>query len=625
MRNSLTKAVLPDWVWNLPTVYEKLQDELSMKKGSLAEEIWQDAHDPEVHPEIVRPATVRISDELCDQEKAFLRKRKQYTAKALAKYLDLDEDEVDEADVPIIGICGSGGGLRALVAGASSYHSAQQAGLFDCVTYTAGVSGSCWLQTLYYSSITGQRFDRLLNHLKARLGIHITYPPAFLDLVTSAPTNKYLLSGGFEKWKGQDGAEFGLVDIYGLLLGARLLVPKNEVAINELDFKLSNQARFIETGAHPLPLYTAVRHEVPQPAAPSDGKDEKTKDVADDTKPQAWFQWFEFTPYELFCEELGAGIPTWGIGRTFNAGKSQWRDSGLALPEPRTPLLLGIWGSAFCATLHHFYNEAKPLLNGLTGFHLVDAQVSQRADDLVKVHPIPPAQIPNYLLGLHHLLPTHCPPSLHTTSTLALMDAGMSNNLPIYPLLRSGRNIDILVAFDASADVRKDNWLRKADDYAAQRGIAGWPAGSGWPDEANAPAAALADAAQDDADPPPGSTDLGPCTIFVGSTSTAANAQRGGRGRGPRGATTPAEEIAAHDAGLVVVYFPLLPHADVPGVDPRSSEYLSTWNFVYTPEQIEGVVALARRNFAEGAEATREAVRGVYERKRRARLARFGG
>ena len=65
--------------------------------------------------------------------------------------------------------CGSGGGLRALVAGAASYLSAQE--IIDCATYTAGVSGSCWLQTLYNSSIGNCRFDRVITHLKRRLRV----------------------------------------------------------------------------------------------------------------------------------------------------------------------------------------------------------------------------------------------------------------------------------------------------------------------------------------------------------------------------------------------------------------------------------------------------------------------
>ncbi|KAI7048605.1 hypothetical protein KC352_g45933, partial [Hortaea werneckii] len=165
-----------------------------MAPWSLSWEIWEEAHDPEVNPEIIWDARVRVGQDLCQEEQAFLKKRQRSTARALAKYIGVPESEVHPEDVPTIGICGSGGGLRALVAGSSSYQAAAEDGLFDCVTYTAGV--------------------------------HIAYPPALLSALSQAPTNKYLLSGFVEKLRGVPDADFGLVDIYGLALAARLLVPR---------------------------------------------------------------------------------------------------------------------------------------------------------------------------------------------------------------------------------------------------------------------------------------------------------------------------------------------------------------------------------------------------------------
>lgn len=57
----------------------------------------------------------------------------------------------------------------------------------------------------------------------------------------------------------------------------------------------------------------------------------------------------------------------------------------------------------------------------------------------------------------------------------------MSNNLPLYPLLRRDRNVDIIVCFDASADIEQENWLSVAEGYAKERGVKGWPVGAGWP------------------------------------------------------------------------------------------------------------------------------------------------
>ena len=638
-----TDMIVPRWVKILPGFINKLQDELSMSPGSLAEEIWREANDPECNPEIVWDARVRISDDLCREEHDFLRKRKVRTTAALAKYIDVPEEEIHPDDVPIIAMCGSGGGLRALVAGTASYLSAQEAGLFDCVTYTAGVSGSCWLQTLYYSSMGQQNHAHLLNHLKHRLGVHIAYPPAALALLSSAPTNKFLLSGIVEKMRGVPDADFGLVDIYGLLLAGRLLVPKGELGVDEYDLKISNQRKHVDHGDHPLPIYTAVRHEIPK-SAQVDGA------VHDDEvaqRKEAWFQWFEWTPYEFFCEELGAGIPTWAIGRNFDKGHSVWRDNGLALPEVRVPFLMGIWGSAFCATLSHYYKEVRPLVKSLAGMGAIDSLVVEKDADLTKLHPIDPASIPNFAMNLKDLLPATCPRSIHEATHLQLMDAGMSNNLPIYPLLRPGRDIDIVIAFDASADVRKDNWIKVADGYVKQRGIKGWPVGAGWPtgdedgtqiahdlDEAQASsekeasekfAIAQRHANANESKEPlnrDGNTtkpsDLGYCTVWVGTVE-----ERQSESEPPISKAVEEDwEVTRPDAGVAVIYFPFLANPKVGGVDPATSDFMSTWNFVYTTDEIDKVVQLARANFDEGKDQTKRTIRAVWERKRHQRLER---
>lgn len=141
------------------------------------------------------------------------------------------------------------------------------------------------------------------------------------------------------------------------------------------------------------------------------------------------------TPYEFFCEEFDAGIPTWAVGRKFKAGIDQPDEDGFRVPEIRLPLLLGIFGSAFCATLSLYYKEIRPMIKGLTGFGNIDEMIQGRNDDFNKVHPIDPASIPNPFLGMEGKLSDTTPESITKNEHLQLMDAGMSNNLPIcsYP------------------------------------------------------------------------------------------------------------------------------------------------------------------------------------------------
>jgi phospholipase A2 len=79
------------------------------------------------------------------------------------------------------------------------------------------------------------------------------------------------------------------------------------------------------------------------------------------------------------------------------SGRNVLRDDGLAIPEMRVPLMMGMWGSAFCATLSHYYKEIRPVVKSLAFFGGVDELIEERNDDLVKVHPL---NHPQYLISL---------------------------------------------------------------------------------------------------------------------------------------------------------------------------------------------------------------------------------
>lgn len=220
----------------------------------------------------------------------------------------------------------------------------------------------------------------------------------------------------------------------------------------------------------------------------------------------------------------------------------------------------------------------------------------------------------------------------------------MSNNLPIYPLLRNGRDVDVLIAFDASADIKTENWLSVADGYAKQRGIKGWPIGAGWPKEDtpgdqtqaeldSAEAASPQQAAGKIADIREArrkqsqarvddDAELGYCNVWVGTTLERQSDEEPPQSK--RVEPDANWQLMDPSAGIAVIYFPFLPNPKIEGVDPNTSDFMSTWNFVYTPSDIDKVVDLARANFMEGQEQTKRTIRAVYERKKAKRLEREG-
>ncbi|CEQ42334.1 SPOSA6832_04137, partial [Sporobolomyces salmonicolor] len=362
----------------------------------------------------------------------------------------------------------------------SSLSAARSSGILDCTTYIAGVSGSCWaINTLM--SIGGASLPWTLQHLRQRIKEPFLTPEAFVNLLdTDRESSVSLLTGAILK-NASKGGEVSLVDVYGTLVSTRLFVssespafppPPNPISLETL--KTSSQRRFIDDGQAPLPIYCTIRHDLP----PDDVVKQKEQEgmTGQEILAEGKWHWFEITPYEVGCDQLGAFIPTWSLGRHFDAGKSVER-----VPELSLTILSGIFASAFTATLLNYWVELKPLLASLPFSGTINEFITSNAHKLDAIHPFPPAELPNFLKGLKGKLREGVPDAITDLETLGFMDAGANMNLPYVPLMR--RQCDIVIALDASAD-SQDLWFTRAAEYAKaytpsspteEGGVSRWP------------------------------------------------------------------------------------------------------------------------------------------------------
>ncbi|KAL1920776.1 uncharacterized protein VTP21DRAFT_11411 [Calcarisporiella thermophila] len=688
------KERLDDWSNAFPAAfeayreaYQRIYNELSMGEGSLFSIIKEKAKNVELYPEIEWDATVRISNDLCHQERAFASARRKNIKRHLAKFIGVPENELHDEDIPVIGIAASGGGYRAALSTLGFLKAMKSVGFFDCAMYVSGVSGSCWCLSRYFSTANAD-FERLLDQFKRQLYCHPVNFSHFLKVVSSIPANELVLSGIVHRV--EQGQPLSLVEMFGTLLSSVFFtetVAKNakeieidggerkkseELEVKPLtDFsglKISSQRRFVDDGSEPLPIYTVVRHEIPGQVIVEHAKDEeggsdsmkkemqenahaKTENIKQEqqsSQEDDYYQWFEITPYEVGCEEFGAWVPTWGFGRSFDNGKNVER-----VPELGLNILLGLFGSAFSASLAHYYEEVRALLPG-TMTEPLDAMVKEFVKEMGKYHPISPACFPNPFY--HVPLSSTTPESVSLSPNLCLMDAGVDNNLPFYPLLREGRDVDVIVALDSSNDITNTPWFERAEGYALRRGIKGWPVGAGWPKEEVKDALESEEkrennrAEQDKLEeqhvqsrnkmtsPAKGILQeygLGYVTTFVGEAEE-----------------TTVEDLSSTEMSesrkesiqkpITVVYFPLIPNekvklvngeastpdasaiqdeeANLPPINPQLDSFCSTWSFEYKPHQVEALVHLGETNFMEGLEELRKVVRTVWEKKRERRL-----
>lgn len=101
------------------------------------------------------------------------------------------------------------------------------------------------------------------------------------------------------------------VDLYGTLLGGRLLFESDDPKATPVDprnFRLSHQRRFLKDGQHPMPIYTAVRHEMLWKDKAKGDIDSIAEQLKGQIDTVDWWNWMEFTPYEVGCEELEGNL-----------------------------------------------------------------------------------------------------------------------------------------------------------------------------------------------------------------------------------------------------------------------------------------------------------------------------
>ncbi|KDE05219.1 hypothetical protein MVLG_04357 [Microbotryum lychnidis-dioicae p1A1 Lamole] len=661
-----------------------IQKEIEGGEDSARAAILAQKDDITIHPELAWDAQVRLGTEVGIAERAFLRERKERMKVHFARLMDLHEEEIDVRDLPVIAMAGSGGGYRAMVNTLGSVKAAQESGVWDVVSYVSAISGSCWAISTYYSIGEGN-IDRTLDHIKKRMQQHFL-DPTTLEWLIQPKTNQYVLSGAILKGASKAGT-LSLVDAYGTAVASRLYVPDDpEAELSLENLKISHQRVHIDSGEHPLPIYCTIRHEIPRAAevdkADSESKDENRTDAerkgAKEKKEELLLEgrwmWFETTPHEVGCDELGAWIPTWSLGRAFENGKSVER-----VPELSLTIMSGVFASAFCATLYSYFKEIRPVLGTLPFFDTINSFVMDRQPQLDSIHPLPPAEFPNFLKGLAGKLRPGAPQDITQLTSLGFMDAGANLNIPYVPLFR--RDVDIAIALDASAD-SQDLWFETAHQYAEARELKSWPrvdwkglfkdlkeeASSGSKEKNEKDKKASSDQAASKVDaaklqekeaklanggiehkeqeinpqrPPVGSAPhsmklnnegeevrkegeeetvdklptsqegeppLGKCNIWIGSTQDEDAPCRN---------DNPTVQQVMERDGISLVYYPLTSGPELENV----SEVWSTWRFEYPEDETERLIRLARANFHSGDEQLKMLIRGVYERKKKQRLA----
>jgi phospholipase A2 len=375
----------------------------------LSDEMLKQLRKQYKNPNKGKSASVRTSTDISTQEKNYLAKRASYIKTALAPLVGQD---IPDTAIPRIAVCCSGGGYRAMISALGSFIGMEKMGLLNGITYLTGLSGSTW--TIAPWTTMGIPLQEFRDQLTKRVNKDLSQEVNTLSLLDTL-------------WKKFVFDEpLSTIDVYGGFLGNRLLkMPKK----NPYKITLTKQQDRIADGSWPFPIYTAIA----------------TKDP---------YEWLEFTPYEVGSNYLGGFIPTWAFGCEFKNGKSTDM-----VPEQHLGFLMGIWGSAFSANIKETYDTYREKIDSPILRDALDLGASYEYFGGVRILP---ARIANPYFSM-------ISSSRSQQKILTLIDAGLAFNIPIPPLLRKERNIDIIIVLDNSYYITNSPALLGSANYARSK------------------------------------------------------------------------------------------------------------------------------------------------------------
>ncbi|XP_042855448.1 cytosolic phospholipase A2-like isoform X3 [Penaeus japonicus] len=259
---------------------------------------------------------LRFSLALCQAEKTFLRSRRRKVLEGMQHLLDT-KAPINEKQVPILGILGSGGGFRAMMCMSGAVKALQETGILDCATYIAGLSGSSWyISTLYaHDKFPNVTHDQIQKELR--------------ESVTSDWKWKLLNSASYVTSmiaKYKRGQPVSFTDFFGHLLGDVLLKGAKHK-------KLTDTQKILVQGIVPMPLYTCLH-------------------AKRNVSCRSFSEWVEFSPYEIGIAKYGTFMKTEEFGNKFIVGKKIKHFEELPLH-----FLQGVWGSAFTILIKRLVME----------------------------------------------------------------------------------------------------------------------------------------------------------------------------------------------------------------------------------------------------------------------------
>lgn len=399
---------------------------------------------------------VRAASSINQDEVAYVTRRKVEANKALRGWLAKTGLKFDTASLPIIALATSGGGYRSMLSGAGVVQamdgtdsSTSTSGLYQALTYHAGLSGGSWL----LGSLVGNSGDTRVSALQKDLWI-----PA-LKANSIWPTNILISPEGplvraALEAKQNAGFDVTVPDTWGRFLSFQLLRGGDGGAGIQLSEVL--KLKDFDGAAIPFPIISALLKTGGISGDSCDAVDDSSQIEFTPYETGSWDRGIGgFTPTEFLGTDVVNGSPVGGkcirdfdnLGYLFGASSARFGEScgltttgalGLFL-LPFTPADSSVASQAITGQDPARRNLYAPIKNPFKG---------NAASSLVKND----AEL--YVVdGGSCKIPS--PSRIQHRHTDKKHPANQNN--PIWPFIQPHRNVDVIIVNDNSADT-DDNW-----------------------------------------------------------------------------------------------------------------------------------------------------------------------
>ena len=399
----------------------------------------------------------RASEELSTDEANWVKGRHDVTNPKLIEFLkrmNLEDFDAESflADTSLnVGLAFSGGGYRAMLCGAGQLAALDErttdstkdghlGGLLQASTYLVGLSGGNWLVNSIalnnFTSVQALQADKNIWDLSDSI-----FNPGGLNIFSTAAYYDRIIDDIEDKKEA--GFDISLTDIWGRALSQQFIgLPNGGPAIEFSDIR--NYDAF-------------TSHEMPLPIVVSVGRAPGTKIISTNSTV------FEFTPFHLgsWDPSIYHFTDLKYIGSKVSNGVPV-SDSSCVTGFDNGGFVLGTSSSLF----NQFLLQLKS--TGITGLlyklvHKILEEIDEKNNDIAVYTPNPFKDAP-----------INC--SISRADVLDLVDGGEDKqNVPLYPLQQKARNVDVIFAYDNSADTDY-NWpIGNSIDatYTRQFGIQG--------------------------------------------------------------------------------------------------------------------------------------------------------